>query len=105
MIKELSQDYKEILQQETKPYVIEFYTPWCGVCQQVMPFFKAVADKYSDKYAFYKVNVDEFLDIAKEYGVTSVPTFIFIKNGEVKNKHHGYITREDIIEKLLESFR
>ena len=105
MITELSKDYKKTLAQETKPYVIEFYTPWCGVCKQVMPLFAEVAAEYKDKYSFYKVNVDEIVELAKDYNIKSVPTLLFIKNGEVKNKHHGYITKEDIIAKLKESFK
>ena len=105
MVKELSQaNVKEVLEAESKPYLLEFYTPWCGVCQQVMPFVEEIATEHDDTYAFYKANAEEMLDFAKQYDVRSVPTLLFIKDGEVKNKHHGFITKEDIVAKLKESF-
>ena len=104
MIIELSGNFKEILQKEKRPYLLEIYSPSCGICQQVMPLVEAVEKKYGDKYAFYKINVEENINGAKEYGVTSVPTLLFIKGGKTVNKHTGYITKEDIITKLKESF-
>ncbi len=101
---ELSENYQETVKAEKKPYLLEMYTPSCGVCKQVMPFVEEVEAEYGNKYAFYKVNVEEIPSIAKDYTITSVPTLLFIKNGEIKNKHHGYITKEDIIAKLTESF-
>ncbi len=104
MIIELSENFKDTLQKEGRPYLLEIYTPSCGICQQVMPFVEEVEAEYGNKYAFYKVNVEKIPSIAKDYTITSVPTLLFIKNGEIKNKHHGYITKEDIIAKLTESF-
>lgn len=104
MVIELTKDYKSILIKETKPYVVELYAPWCGVCQQVMPLYEAVAAEHGDTYGFYKANVDEVMELAKEHNVSSVPTLLFIKEGKVKITHHGYITKEDIIEKLTEAF-
>ena len=104
MVIELSENYQESLKTEKRPYLLEFYTPSCGICQQVMPFVKEVEAEYGNKYAFYKVNVEEILSAAKEYDVTSVPTLLFVKDGEIKTRHHGYITKEDIVKKLIKAF-
>lgn len=104
MIKELDKNYKDTLSKEKQPYLLEIYTPSCGICQQVMPFVEQVEAEYGDKYAFYKLNAEEIPSVGKEYGITSVPTLLFVKEGKIINTHHGYITKEDIIKKLKESF-
>lgn len=105
MVTELTKDYKAVLEKETKPYVIELYTPWCGICQQVKPIYEGAAMEYDNTYGFYRANVDEMMEIAKEHNVSSVPSFLFIKDGKVVTTHHGYITKEDIIDKLTEAFK
>lgn len=105
MVIELSEKYQETLKTEKKPYLLEIYTPSCGVCKQVMPFVEEVETQYGNTYAFYKLNAEEISSVAKEYNVTSVPTLLFIKDGDIKTRHIGYITKEDIIAKLLESFK
>lgn len=105
MIKELqNQNYKEVLSKESKPYLLEFYTQWCGVCKQVAPILEEVAQEQSGQYGFYKANAEEVIDLVNEYGIRSVPTFFFIQDGNVKNKHTGYISKEDLIAKLKISF-
>lgn len=84
------------------PVIIDVYASWCGPCQQVAPIFESLAKEYGDTYKFLKLNVDESRDIAIQYGVTSIPTFIFIKNDKVVGKETGYIAREDLLEKIKE---
>ena len=104
MIVELSENFKETLQAEKRPYLLEIYTPSCGVCKQVMPFVKQVETEYGNTYAFYKLNAEKLPGVAQEYDVNAVPTLLFIKNGAIKTRHTGYITKEDIVKKLLEAF-
>ncbi len=104
MIIKLSENFKDTLQKETKPYLLEIYTASCGTCQQVMPFVEQVEAEYGNKYAFYKIDVKETPIVGQEYDVKSVPNLLFIKESKIKNKHHGYITKEYIIKKLTESF-
>ena len=105
MVKELSSDYKEVLQKETKPYLLELYTTWCGICKQVVPLVEEIEPQFKNEYAFYKANMDELLELGREYDAKSVPTLLFIKDGEVKQRHTGFITKAEIIEKLKESFK
>ena len=105
MVEEITKANEAVLKNTQKPMIIEFYSPSCGTCQQVMPYFKEIASELNNKYKFYKVNVDNGLEVATNYDVQSVPTFVFIKNNEVKGIHHGYITKSDLthkIEKLLD---
>lgn len=86
--------------QATVPVIIDVYANWCGPCQQMAPVFEELSKEFQGTCVFAKLNVDEARELSIQYGVTSIPTFIFIKNGEVKNKEVGYITKEDLREKI-----
>ena len=91
--------HKEI-KDVTSPIVLEIYATWCGPCQQMEPIFAELATELKDKYKFAKLNVDEAREISIEYGVSSVPTFIFINDGEVKAKETVYMSKDDLKTKL-----
>lgn len=102
MVKSITtQNYKEI-EESPKPLIIEVYATWCGPCQHMMPIFEELEKELGQKYEFAKLNVDEARDVAIHYGITSVPTFIFIKNKQVKGKEIGFMSKEDLIEKINE---
>ena len=75
---------EEVLNSEL-PVVIDVYASWCGPCQQIAPLFEELEKELRDSYKFVKLNVDEARDLSIQYGITSVPTFIFIKNKEAKS--------------------
>ncbi|XP_019875278.1 thioredoxin-2 [Aethina tumida] len=60
--------------------VIDFFATWCGPCKMISPKLEELAQEYSD-VVFLKVDVDENEEIAMEYNISSMPTFVFIKNG------------------------
>lgn len=84
--------------------VIDVFATWCGPCMEMKPIFEEVAKKYFSQYTFAELNVDEARELAISYGVTSVPTFIFLKEGKVVGKETGYMPMEDFVEKLEEYF-
>jgi thioredoxin 1 len=86
-----------------QPIVIDFFATWCGPCQQMEPIFAEVEQNLGDKYKFAKVNVDEARELSIQFGVTSVPTFLFIKNNEVAGKAMGYMSKEDLEAKIQEA--
>ncbi len=90
---------KEINQSEL-PVVLDVYATWCGPCQQMTPIVEELEKELGSKYKFAKLNVDEAREISIQYGVSSVPTFVFIKNGEVKGKETGYMSKEVLKEKI-----
>lgn len=94
---------KEV-QQESKPVVIDVHATWCGPCQQMAPIFEELEKEMPD-YKFVKLNVDEARDISIKYGVISVPTFLFIKDGQVKGKETGYMAKDVLKEKIEAAFK
>ena len=94
---------KEVLKSNI-PVVIDVFANWCGPCQQVAPIFDELAKELGDKYKLVKINIDEERDLAINYNVSSIPTFIFIKGGEVVGKEMGYMSKEDLKAKIEEIF-
>jgi len=92
---------KEI-KQSSKPVLLDVYATWCGPCQQMMPIMEELEKELGDTYKFAKLNVDEARDLSIEYGVTSIPTFLFIKGGEILGRETGYKSKEDMQAKLKE---
>jgi thioredoxin len=62
----------------TKPAIIDFYASWCGPCRAISPILEELAAEYKDKIVIYKVDVDASEDLAREFGVRSIPAVLFI---------------------------
>ncbi len=81
--------------------LVDFFAPWCGPCQMIAPIIEELAEAHKD-VKIGKVDVDEAPNTAKEYGVMSIPTLIFFKNGEIAEKMVGLKTKEDLEAKIAE---
>jgi len=71
-----------------RPCVIDFYAQWCGPCKLLAPFYKGLAQKYPT-VNFYKIDFDEFSDLADSLEVSSLPTIVFFNNGKKVHTHIG----------------
>ena len=89
------ENHKKEVEESAKPVIVDVYAPWCGPCQHMMPIIEELEKELGDKYKFVKINVDEARELSIKYGVSSVPTFVFIKDKEVKGKETGYMGKED----------
>lgn len=103
MVAELTKkNISELIEQAAKPVVIDVFAPWCGPCLQMAPTFEQLADELSNRYDFVKLNVDEERDLAIQYSVTSIPTFIFIKENTVIGRETGYMSKDALAAKIRE---
>ena len=71
----------EVLESE-QPVIVDFWAEWCGPCHAVAPVLDQIADERSSELRLVKVNIDEEPDLARRYGVLSIPTIILFKGGE-----------------------
>lgn len=74
--------------------VADFWAEWCGPCKRYGPLFEEFAGENKDKAKFVKVNVEEAADVAANFGVQSIPTTIFFKNGEAIAREVGMLSKD-----------
>ena len=94
----------ESMKNGSLPLVVDFWAPWCGPCRMVGPIIEELAAAYDGKVVIGKCNVDEEEELAAEFGIMSIPSILFFKDGQQVDKHVGAATKnllEDKIKALL----
>lgn len=93
-----TEDFENIVINGKKEAIVDFWAVWCGPCKMLAPTIEALADELDGKIAVGKVDVDENRELAMKYGVMSIPTVIYFKNGEEVARLVGVQSREKLIE-------
>lgn len=83
-----------------QPVMIDFWAVWCGPCKMLSPTVDEVADEYEGKAVVAKCNVDEADEIAMNYRVRNIPTLLFFKGGELKERLVGVVSKKEITDIL-----
>ena len=93
MIKHLESEeqFYKLIEKDT--YIVDFYADWCGPCKMLLPVLDEI-----DFVDIIKVNVDEYPNIAKRFGIMSIPTLLFFKNGLEQDREIGYRGLDEIKE-------
>lgn len=98
MVKQIeSKEFKEVIKEGKN--VVDLFATWCGPCKMLSPILDEISEEIKTTN-FYKIDVDDNEDIAREYNVMSIPTILIFENGELKNKIVGLKSREDLVEQF-----
>ena len=101
-VKVLNKDnFEENVLKNEKPVVVDFWAPWCGPCRMLSPVVDQVAEEV-ENVSFGKVNVDDEQELAINYGVMSIPTLIFFKNGNPVKEVVGFHSKSELEEIINE---
>ena len=103
VLKISSENYEEEVLKADKPVIIDFYADWCGPCKAMAPVVEELAKEYEGKAKVGKINTDENQDIAIEYSVMSIPTFIVFKDGKAVKKMIGMQDKRTLIAAIEEA--
>ena len=104
MAKNLTLNEFDRLVDEAPLAMIDFWAVWCGPCKMLSPAVEDIAARYGDKVLVGKVNVDEEPDLARRFGVMSIPTVVFLKNGREFDRKVGVMPPQvftDVLDKNL----
>ena len=91
------QDFEEKVLKSTVPVLVDFYTDWCGPCQQAGPVIDELAEEYKDKVLIGKVNVDESKNTSAKYGIMSIPTMVVFKGGQEVERVSGFGGKDGVV--------
>lgn len=93
-------NFEEEVLKHKGPVMVDFWATWCGPCRMLGPVVEELAGEYAGKVKVCKLNVDEAPDTSSKYRITSIPTIIFFKDGEVAGQTVGLQSKSALQEKL-----
>lgn len=95
--REITKDeFENLVLQSDVPVLVDFYAEWCGPCKMLSP----IMDEIAKENIVYKVNTDNESELAREYGIMSIPCVIAFKDGKEINRSIGLKSKEDILEMI-----
>jgi thioredoxin 1 len=93
-------NFDELVRKSDKPVMIDFWAVWCGPCKMIAPVVEEMSGEYGDKAVIGKLDVDNNPNVSVEFGIRSIPTFLFFKNGEVVDRQVGVVPKNVLAQKL-----
>jgi thioredoxin 1 len=98
------ENFAEAALKSALPVIVDFWAEWCGPCRMLTPIIDEIAQEMSGALVVGKVNIDESPKTAARYGVSSIPTLLFIKGGEVVEQQTGLLAKKMLRDKIRKTF-
>lgn len=103
-VPEINDDnFKAEVLESSEPVLVDFWAPWCGPCRQLAPVVEELASENEGAVKVTKLNVDDATSVAQEYGISSIPTLLLFKDGEVQQRVVGVKPKAQLQELLDEA--
>ena len=91
-----SENFKQEVEEARVPVLVDFWASWCGPCKMMGPVVEQIAEDMGDSARVCKINIDEQPELASQYNVMSIPTFILFKEGKEVNRTIGAMPKEEL---------
>lgn len=94
------ENFEQEVLKVSHPVLVDFSTPWCGPCRKLTPLLEQIQNEYSSSVKVVKVDADKNLEIVKEYGISSFPSILIFKDGDVKETMVGLMPKSAIVSNI-----
>ncbi len=93
-------NFDELVKKSDKPVMVDFWAEWCGPCKMIGPVVEEISKEFEGKALIGKLDVDNNPNVSIEFGIRSIPTLLFFKNGQVVDKQVGVVPKNVLVQKL-----
>lgn len=93
-------NFEQVVLKSDVPVVVDFWAPWCGPCRKLAPVLEQIQNEFIDSVKIVKIDTDKNINSAKEYGISSLPSVLLFKDGEVKEVMVGMMPKSAIVSNI-----
>ena len=94
--------YEQAVLKSELPVIVDFWASWCGPCKMVGPLLEDAAKKYAGQLIIAKIDIDEDSEVAESLGIQSIPTLLYVRNGEIVDRTVGSMPAAALDKKIQE---